>query len=80
VGPRTGRDDVERTKKLPIPGLELQPLGLPARSQSLYRLSYPGSLDFSIVPYCHFHEGAIWFTAGTLPLRPVLLYTLGLRH
>jgi hypothetical protein len=27
----------------PIPGLELRPLGRPARSQSLYRLRYPGS-------------------------------------
>jgi hypothetical protein len=26
-----------------LPGLELRPLGRPARSQSLYRLSYPGS-------------------------------------
>jgi hypothetical protein len=26
-----------------LPGLELQPLGSPARSQSLYRLRYPGS-------------------------------------
>jgi hypothetical protein len=43
VGPRTGLDDVERRKILPPPGLELRPLGRPARSQSLYRLSYPGS-------------------------------------
>jgi hypothetical protein len=30
-------------KFLTLLGLELRPLGLPARSQSLYRLSYPGS-------------------------------------
>jgi hypothetical protein len=35
VGPRAGLDDV---------GLKLQPLGRPALSQSLYLLSYPGSL------------------------------------
>jgi hypothetical protein len=38
VGPRTGLDDVERRKILPLPGRELRPLGCPARSQSLYRL------------------------------------------
>jgi hypothetical protein len=43
VGPRTGLDDVEERKFLILPGLELQPLGRPARKQSLYRLSYPGS-------------------------------------
>jgi hypothetical protein len=30
-------------KFLTLPGLELRPLGRPARSQSLYRLHYPGS-------------------------------------
>jgi hypothetical protein len=29
---------------LTVPGLELRPLGRPASSQSLYRLSYPGSV------------------------------------
>jgi hypothetical protein len=44
VGHRTGLDDVEKRKFLTLPGLELRPLCCPARSQSLYRLSYPGSL------------------------------------
>jgi hypothetical protein len=44
VGPRTGMDNVEMRKFSTLPGHELRPLGLPARSQSLYRLSYPGSL------------------------------------
>jgi hypothetical protein len=39
VGPRAGLDNVEKRKFLPPPGLELLPLGRPARSQSLYRLS-----------------------------------------
>jgi hypothetical protein len=39
--PRTGLDDVERRKILPLPELKLQPLDRPARSQSLYLLSYP---------------------------------------
>jgi hypothetical protein len=43
VGPRTGLDDVEKNKFLTLPGLELRPLGRPARNQSLYRLRYPGS-------------------------------------
>jgi hypothetical protein len=43
VGPRAGLDDVEKQKFLTLPGLELRPLGRPARSQSLYRLRCPGS-------------------------------------
>jgi hypothetical protein len=44
VDPTAGLDDVEKGKFLTLPGLELRPLGHPARSQSLYRLTYPGSL------------------------------------
>jgi hypothetical protein len=40
VGHRTDLDDVQKKKFLTLPGLELRPLGRPARSQSLYRLSY----------------------------------------
>jgi hypothetical protein len=43
VGPRAGLDDVEKRKSFTLPGLELQPFGRPARSQSLYQLRYPGS-------------------------------------
>jgi hypothetical protein len=43
VDPRAGLDDVEKRKFLNLRGLELQPLGLPARSQPLYRLRHPGS-------------------------------------
>jgi hypothetical protein len=43
VGPISSLDDGEKRKFFTLPGLELRPLGLPARSQSLYRLSYPGS-------------------------------------
>jgi hypothetical protein len=42
VGSRTGLDDVKKRKFLPSPELELRTLGRPARSQSLYRLPYPG--------------------------------------
>jgi hypothetical protein len=44
VVPRTSLDDVEKSKFLTLLGVELRHLGRPARSQSLYRLRYPGSL------------------------------------
>jgi hypothetical protein len=47
VGPRAGLDDVEKRKFLTLLGLELRPLGRPARSQSLYQLHYPSSHDKS---------------------------------
>jgi hypothetical protein len=45
VGRRGGLDDVEQRKFLTLPGLELRPLGCPARTQSLYRLRHPGSQE-----------------------------------
>jgi hypothetical protein len=42
VDPRADLDDVEKRKFLTISGLELRPLGRPARSQLLYRLRYRG--------------------------------------
>jgi hypothetical protein len=45
VGPRTDLDDMEKRKILTLPGFELQPLGRPTRSQSLYRLRYTGCLN-----------------------------------
>jgi hypothetical protein len=42
VGPNVGLDEVEERTFLNLPGLELRPLGRPARSQPLYRLRYPG--------------------------------------
>jgi hypothetical protein len=35
VDPRAGLDDVENRKFFTLPGLELRPLGRPARSQSI---------------------------------------------
>jgi hypothetical protein len=43
VDPRADPEDVEKRKFLILPELELRPLCRPARSQSLYRLRYPGS-------------------------------------
>jgi hypothetical protein len=48
VDPRFGVDDVQKRKFLTLPGLELRPFGGPARSQSLYRLRYPGFRDIFI--------------------------------
>jgi hypothetical protein len=38
------RDDMDELKLLTLPGFQLRPLGHPARSHSVYRLSYRGSL------------------------------------
>jgi hypothetical protein len=48
VGPRADVDDMGKWKFLPSPGLELRPLGRPARSQSPYRLRYPGSIPAEV--------------------------------
>jgi hypothetical protein len=54
VGPTACLDDVEKTKFVTLPGLELRTVGRSARSQSLYRLRYPGT-GLIIIPtffYC----------------------------
>jgi hypothetical protein len=43
VGHRIDLDDVGKRKFLTATGLELRPFGRPTRTQSLYRLRYPGS-------------------------------------
>jgi hypothetical protein len=43
VDPRAALNDVEKRKFFTLPGLELRTLCRPARSQSIYRLRYPGS-------------------------------------
>jgi hypothetical protein len=48
MDPRARLDDVEERKFLTQPGLEPRLLGRPARSQSLYRLRYPGPLLCSV--------------------------------
>jgi hypothetical protein len=52
IGLGTSLDGVERRKILPLPGLEIRPLGRPARSQLLYRLRYPVSSNYII--FIHF--------------------------
>jgi hypothetical protein len=52
VGPRASLEDVKNRKFLTLPGLEHRPLGRPTRSQSLYRLRYPGSTICIYVCVC----------------------------
>jgi hypothetical protein len=54
---------MEKLKFLTLPGLELRPLGRPARSQSLYRQSYCS--PFSKLANCFQHLAAV----GTLKTR-----------
>jgi hypothetical protein len=51
---------LEQRKFMTLPGLELRPLGRPARSQSLYRLRYPGSYPELVQPH--------------IPLRSILIF------
>jgi hypothetical protein len=44
VGSKANLDDVDKIRFLTLSGLEIRSLGRPARTQSLYRLRYPGSL------------------------------------
>jgi hypothetical protein len=48
LGPRAGLHAAEKRIFLTLPGLEFRPLGRPARSQSLYRLSYHGSRTYGM--------------------------------
>jgi hypothetical protein len=54
VGRRTSLEDVERRKISPLPGIKLLPLGRPTRSQSLYRLPYPGSSYYYYYYYYYY--------------------------
>jgi hypothetical protein len=42
VDPRAGQDDMEKRKFLTLPGLELLPLGRPARRETLRTVSNAG--------------------------------------
>jgi hypothetical protein len=53
VDPRVGLEDMKTSKFLTLPGLELRPLGRPARCQSLYPLSYPGFYEDKTVKYLY---------------------------
>jgi hypothetical protein len=44
-GPKAGQDGMEKRTFLTLSGLELRSFGLPACSQSLYRMLYNGYLQ-----------------------------------
>jgi hypothetical protein len=58
VDPRSGLDDVEKRKFLTLPGLELRPHGLPARSISglkfprQFLVPLPPKFSFSLSGQC----------------------------
>jgi hypothetical protein len=80
VDPRAGLDDLQKRKSLTLRGLELRPLGRPARSQSLYRLRYPGSRLKGTSGKCDWFQAARHvvqregFTNGKAAFRPVLVF------
>jgi hypothetical protein len=50
VGLRTGVDDMEKRKFLTLPGLELRPIGRPARSRyTHYAIPAPSSVGYTHV-------------------------------
>jgi hypothetical protein len=64
VNPRAGLEDMEERKLLILPGLELRPLGRPARSQLVYRLRYPdsywcGSMSENVFTFHHRHKDEV---------------------
>jgi hypothetical protein len=74
VGPRAVLDTVVK-RKIPSPRQESTP-GRPARSQSLYRLSYPGSCIWEVTGSYHstvtVHPNALYSSPHLLP-DPYLL-------
>jgi hypothetical protein len=66
VNRRASRHDLKKRKFLPPPGLVLRPLGRPASSQSLYRLSYPGSYQQNKRGQLTFRRGV--FYAGRVEI------------
>jgi hypothetical protein len=74
-GPRAGLDNLEKRKFFTLTGLELQPLGRPARNQSLYRVCYPGSRSNNHkilnLPYPNFCQP---YRLSKLQHRIIILY------
>jgi hypothetical protein len=66
VGPRASLNEVENRKFLTLSRLKIQPLGRPARSHSLYRTHYLGSLSYPYKEYTESHsekdEARSWIT------------------
>jgi hypothetical protein len=56
VDSRAGLDDVKNREFLTLQGLKLRSLGLPARSQSLYRLGYHVETAYSSEKFVIFYQ------------------------
>jgi hypothetical protein len=71
VGPRVSLDNVKKGKFFTLPVLELRSLGWLTRSQSLYRLRYPGS-QHQVTPYRKHTELSrqilLWFLENRLQI------------
>jgi hypothetical protein len=65
VDPRAGLGDLEKRKFFTLPGLELRPLGRPARSQSLYQLP----LTVALSELCFKWKGRAGFKGKRRSLR-----------
>jgi hypothetical protein len=59
VDPRAGLGEVKKAKFLTLPGLVPRPLCRPDRSQSLFRLRYPGS--YLVINDNNFQYGCTWY-------------------
>jgi hypothetical protein len=76
VGSRTGLDHMEKRKFLSLSELELRPLIHPARSQSLYRLSYCGFLTIPYIAYKTLQLNSIKFGFNLLSALQLTTLTL----
>jgi hypothetical protein len=80
-GPQSRSGRRGKKKFLTLPELELRPLGRPVSSQSVYRLRYPGSENYSKKMtnssyYCLYTEaknllgrGTLWVSRRITPVR-----------
>jgi hypothetical protein len=67
VGPRAGLDtEVRRKILLPLPGIEPRSSGRPVRRQTLYWLSYPGSVKSYYCDIIHTAASVKRLSSGTL--------------
>jgi hypothetical protein len=80
VDPRAGLDEVEKRKFLTLPGLELRHLGRPAHSQSLYRLSYPGSYDVQVTKkFICFMNHEYNVSQSDIPVNGIFIWKEGVK-
>jgi hypothetical protein len=77
VGPRSSLDDVETRTFFPYRDSNSDLLGRPARSPSLYRLSYPDSQTRSVDNYTLVRYLVSWFSVLTLNLLVYIIWKKG---